>query len=154
MFIFECVFFKEKCKIFSKIAAAFKTHLAFCLFWGCLRWCQGICANDICCTDIKCNDVKCFAKMLLWLILKMIVNCKILANQQNTENFQPQPHLWPCSKWDCDQKVPKCSVDGTALFKNVNNCLNINIYSYLETSGGKSCNLYLYVVCFFNTSVN
>ncbi len=37
---------------------------------------------------------------------------------------------------------------------NVNNCLNTNIYSYLETSGGKSCNLYLNDVHFFNTSVN
>ncbi len=32
---------------------------------------------------------------------------------------------------------------------NVNNCLNNNIYSYLETSG----NQYLNVVHFFNTSV-
>jgi hypothetical protein len=38
--------------------------------------------------------------------------------------------------------------------KNVNNCLNTNIYSYLETSGGKSSNLYLKVVHFFNTRVN
>jgi hypothetical protein len=38
-------------------------------------------------------------------------------------------------------------------FKNVNNCLNTNIYSYLETSGGQSSNLYLNVVHFFNTSV-
>ncbi len=37
---------------------------------------------------------------------------------------------------------------------NVNNYLNINIYSYLETSGGQSPNLYLKVVHFFNTSVN
>jgi hypothetical protein len=37
--------------------------------------------------------------------------------------------------------------------KNVNNCLNTNIYSYLETSGGQSSNLYLNVVHFFNTSV-
>jgi hypothetical protein len=29
--------------------------------------------------------------------------------------------------------------------KNVNNCLNTNIYSYLETSGGKSYNLFLNV---------
>ncbi len=29
-----------------------------------------------------------------------------------------------------------------------------NIYSYLETSGGKSYNVYLNVVHFFNTSVN
>ncbi len=38
--------------------------------------------------------------------------------------------------------------------KNVNNCLNANIYSYLETSGGHSSNLYLNAVHFFNTSVN
>ena len=29
-----------------------------------------------------------------------------------------------------------------------------NIYSYLETSGGQSSNLYLNAVHFFNTSVN
>jgi len=38
--------------------------------------------------------------------------------------------------------------------QNVNNCLNTNIYSYLEISGGQSSNLYLNVVQFFNTSVN
>jgi hypothetical protein len=38
--------------------------------------------------------------------------------------------------------------------KNVNNYLNINIYSYLETSGGQSFNLYLNVVHFFNARVN
>jgi hypothetical protein len=37
---------------------------------------------------------------------------------------------------------------------NVNNYLNTNIYSYLETSGGQSSNLYLNVVHLFNTSVN
>jgi len=37
---------------------------------------------------------------------------------------------------------------------NSNNHLNANIYSYSETSGGKSYNLYLYVAHFFNTSVN
>jgi hypothetical protein len=36
--------------------------------------------------------------------------------------------------------------------KNVNNCLNTSNYSCLETSGAKSYNLY--VVHFFNTSVN
>ncbi len=40
------------------------------------------------------------------------------------------------------------------IFKNVNNCLNTNIYSYLETLGGQSCCLYLNVIHFFNTSVN
>ncbi len=38
--------------------------------------------------------------------------------------------------------------------KSVNNCLNTNIYSYLEKSGSESSNLYLNVVHFFNTSVN
>ncbi len=37
--------------------------------------------------------------------------------------------------------------------KNVNNCLNANIYSYTETSGGQHSNLYL-IVHFFNSSVN
>ncbi len=32
--------------------------------------------------------------------------------------------------------------------QNVNNCLNTNIYSYLDTSGGQSSNLYLNVVHF------
>jgi hypothetical protein len=44
--------------------------------------------------------------------------------------------------------------NGTAHFKSVNNCLINNIYSYLETSGGKSSNPYLNVVQFFDTSVN
>jgi hypothetical protein len=37
--------------------------------------------------------------------------------------------------------------------KNVNNGLNTNIHSYLETSGGQSDNLYRNVIQFFNTSV-
>ncbi len=40
------------------------------------------------------------------------------------------------------------------IFKNVNNCLNTNICSYLETSGGQNSNLYLNVVHFFSSSVN
>jgi hypothetical protein len=43
--------------------------------------------------------------------------------------------------------------NGTARFKKVNNCLNNNIYCYLNTSGGQNYNLYLNVVYFFNTSV-
>ncbi len=38
--------------------------------------------------------------------------------------------------------------------KIINNCLNTNIYSYLETSGGQSYNLYLNVVHFYNISLN
>jgi hypothetical protein len=38
--------------------------------------------------------------------------------------------------------------------KSVNNCLNANIYYYLETSGGQSSNLYLNVVHFFNLNAS
>jgi hypothetical protein len=38
--------------------------------------------------------------------------------------------------------------------QNVNNYFNINMYSYLELSDGKSSNLYLNVVQFFHTSIN
>jgi hypothetical protein len=38
--------------------------------------------------------------------------------------------------------------------KNKNNYLNTNIYSYFETSGDQSSNLYLNVVHFLNTRVN
>ena len=38
--------------------------------------------------------------------------------------------------------------------KIASNCLNKNIYSYLETSGGQSSNLSLNVVHFFNTGVS
>jgi hypothetical protein len=38
--------------------------------------------------------------------------------------------------------------------RNVNNYLNTNIYSYLETSGVQSTNLYLNVVHFLNASFN
>ncbi len=38
--------------------------------------------------------------------------------------------------------------------KNVNNYLNTNMYSNLETSGGQSYNLYLNVVNFFKNIVN
>ncbi len=38
--------------------------------------------------------------------------------------------------------------------KKVNNYLNTNIYSYLETSDGQSSSLFLNIDPFFNTSVN
>ncbi len=38
--------------------------------------------------------------------------------------------------------------------KNLNKCLNMNIYSRLEASGDESSNLYLNAVHFFNTIVN
>jgi hypothetical protein len=38
--------------------------------------------------------------------------------------------------------------------ENVNSCLNINIFSYLEISGAQSSNLYLNLVHFFDTRAN
>ncbi len=49
-----------------------------------------------------------------------------------------------------DKKIIKLAMEEHAL-KNVNNCLNANIYSYLETSGGQSSNPYLNVVHSLNT---
>jgi hypothetical protein len=40
------------------------------------------------------------------------------------------------------------------IFKNVNNCLNTYINSYLGTSGGQSSIPYLNVDYFFNARVN
>ncbi len=40
------------------------------------------------------------------------------------------------------------------IFKNVNNCLNTNIYFYLETSGDQRSNPYLNAAHFSNTTVN
>ncbi len=44
--------------------------------------------------------------------------------------------------------------NGTGTLKNVNNYLDTDIYSYLETSGSQISNLYLNAVCVFNTRVN
>jgi hypothetical protein len=44
--------------------------------------------------------------------------------------------------------------NGTAQFKKLSNCLNTNIYPYVETCGGQSSNLYINVFHFVNTSVN
>jgi hypothetical protein len=50
-------------------------------------------------------------------------------------------------------KISISKLSGTASFKNVNNCLNTNIYSYLEASGDHIYNLYLNIVHFFSTPV-
>jgi hypothetical protein len=44
--------------------------------------------------------------------------------------------------------------NGTATFKKFNNCMNTNIFSYLETSGGQSSNPYSNIVQFLNTRGN
>ncbi len=54
----------------------------------------------------------------------------------------------PFNKLDCFTAMEQHD------FKNVNNHLNTNICSYLETSGDQSSNLYLNIVHFFNTSVS
>ncbi len=54
----------------------------------------------------------------------------------------------------CDAITWSIAYNGTVRFKNVNNCLNTNIYSYPETGGDQSYHLYLDAVHFFNTSVN
>ncbi len=56
-------------------------------------------------------------------------------------------------KWKKIQHFISFKVNGTAHFKNVNNYLNTNIYSYLETSGGQSSIPYLNLVQFLNTSI-
>ncbi len=57
---------------------------------------------------------------------------------------------------ECKLNLPLANTlaNGTERFKILNKYLNANIYSYIETSGGQSSNLYLNVVNFFNTSVN
>ncbi len=54
---------------------------------------------------------------------------------------------FPLAKFVCETMEQR-------ILKNVNNGLNTYIYSYLETSGGQNCNIYLNLVHFFNTSVN
>jgi len=63
-------------------------------------------------------------------------------------------HDAECHYIACCDVTTSMQGNGTPHFKNVNNCLNTSIYSYLGTSGGQNSNLYLNVVHFFNTSVN
>jgi hypothetical protein len=59
---------------------------------------------------------------------------------------------WNC--YFCNKNSKKMALMEQRAFKNVNNFLNTNIYSHLETSGNQSFNIYLIVDHFFNTSVN
>ncbi len=69
------------------------------------------------------------------------------VNETDTDTYQTDVQI---DKW----LIRPTNYNGTACFKDLNNCLNKKIYSYLETSGGQSSNLYLNVVYFFNASVN
>jgi len=64
------------------------------------------------------------------------------------------PELQVLSKACFESVSEACLGMEQPTLKNVNNCLNSNIYSYSATSGGKSSNLYLNVVHFFDTSFN
>ncbi len=56
--------------------------------------------------------------------------------------------------WLDGARPPRTSLMEQHALKNVYNCLNTNIYSYLETSCGESYNLFIKVGHLFNTSVN
>jgi hypothetical protein len=61
------------------------------------------------------------------------------------------PHA--VQKWHPQILILNTNANGTAQFKNAKNCLNINIYTYIEATGGQRSNLYLNVVHFSNTSI-
>ncbi len=83
--------------------------------------------------------------------------CQVLLSRQNSNLKKHQ--FFKSNVFvriaNCSYRFKLCehAMEQHAL-KNVNNFLNTNIYSYLETSGGQSSNLYLNVVHFFNTSAN
>jgi len=90
-------------------------------------------------------------KKLLKIFLTSFLRTQLL--NLNILNQNVIGHSLACSDFFPGTLVSTELMDYHAL-KSVNNCLNTNIYSYLETSGGKSSNTYLNVVHFFNTSVN
>ncbi len=67
-------------------------------------------------------------------------------------NIEPRPQ-GPLLQNFCREFSPQFFSEQNAL-KDINNCLNTNIYSYSETSDGQSSYPYLYVVHFFNTRVD
>ncbi len=69
-------------------------------------------------------------------------------NQKKSQILQLENYLILIKEY-CLRLLQKFVTNGTTRFKNVNNCLNSNFCSYLETAGGQSYNLYLNVVHFF-----
>ncbi len=76
--------------------------------------------------------------------------CAKLARVALKIHFKHIERTTTCS---CAEKLFTSAMAQHAL-KNVNNCWNTNIFSYLETSAGQSSNLYLNVVHLFDDSVN
>ena len=85
-----------------------------------------------------------------WLSATELVS-KIRGSIESNEVWIENPFYWFSTKEHFWQENQMETEQRTLI--NVNNYLNTNIYSYLETSGGQSSNLYLKVVHFFNTSV-
>ncbi len=68
----------------------------------------------------------------------MIVLDEVLVRRTPvTKLFLPNQHFW-CG---IHKDVILRSLTEQRALKNVNDCLNTNIYSYLETSGGQNSNL-------------
>ncbi len=68
----------------------------------------------------------------------LMVTLLVLTFQPTDITIVHQLNAWPMEQ---------------STLKNVNNYLNTNIYSYLETFGGQSTNLYLNAVHFLNPNV-
>jgi hypothetical protein len=86
------------------------------------------------------NNVKTLPKMvseILILLIKIAIDFDLKHS-----NFGLQLMLNSCVI-----RFQSCKVQW--YFKNLNSCLNTNIYSYMETSGCQSFNLYLNVVHLF-----
>jgi len=82
----------------------------------------------------------------------MIQFCKNIKILGLSKNFVQ--HSADFLYMESPKNVVRNVMSGKMCFKNVNNYLNTNIYSYLETSGGQSTNLFINVAHFFNTRFN
>ncbi len=84
------------------------------------------------------------------------VGCRILIENPGKSEFSKFTSMEKYTQLLLTANIwqsKKSAMEQHAL-RNVNNCLNSIIYPHLETSGGKSLNLYLNVVHFFNASDN
>ncbi len=95
----------------------------------------------------------------MWFIIaeSLVININILTNY-NVSNeecvYCAELESLGCQTSGSMKGEMGQSIMEQCALQNVNNCLNTNIYSYLETSGGQSSNLYLNAVHFFNTRLN
>ncbi len=75
----------------------------------------------------------------------------IERQRQKVKNMRFREYTLPANDYKNQTRVEAACMAKRAILqsameqhtlKNVNNCLNTNIYPYLETSGGQSSNLY------------